>query len=909
MDSFSYISNADPSALDHLYQQYLQNPTSVDESWGKFFEGIEFANKHYNIKPSNGVETIPENVSKEFKVINLINAYRSRGHLFTKTNPVRERRKYTPTLDVENFGLSTSDMETVFQAGSLLGIGVAKLQLIIAHLKETYCSSIGVEYMYMRNQEAVSWIQTRMENSKGNAKYSVEDKIQIFSKLNDAVGFESFLDKKFVGQKRFSLEGCEALIPALDHVIENGAKLGIREFVMGMAHRGRLNVLSNIFKKDARSIFTEFEGKEYDDEGEFSGDVKYHLGYSSRVKTRGGENIRMTLSPNPSHLEAVGPVVEGLARAFADTEHANNYQKIAPIIIHGDAAVAAQGVVYEVVQMAKLDGYKTGGTIHIVVNNQVGFTTNYLDARTSIYCTDVAKVTLSPVFHVNADDVEAVVYAVQLAMEFRQQFQGDVFIDLLGYRKYGHNEGDEPRFTQPILYKAIASHANPRKIYFDRLLAEGVITQEQADGFDSELRSNLDAALEDARKRSLTVISPFLGDQWKHIRASKLTDFEQSPETGVSEKRLKEIAKVLYTVPEGMSFFKKMEKLLNDRRNMIEKSDSLDWGMAELLSYGSLLMDGNPIRFSGQDVERGTFSHRHAVLKIEDSEEEYVPLSNLSVKQADFQIYNSLLSEYGVLGFDYGYSLAMPDSLTVWEAQFGDFSNGAQIIIDQFISSAEDKWRSMSSLVMLLPHGYEGQGAEHSSGRMERFLTLCAEQNMYVTNVTSPANYFHMIRRQLKSEIRKPLIVFTPKSLLRHPKCVSPLKDLVKGRFQELIDDSQAQASKVEKIIFCTGKIYFDLLEEQENRKSSNTAIVRLEQLYPFPQKQFDAIVKKYSKAKNMVWAQEEPENMGAWPYILRLFRYSNIQVVSRAESGSPATGSSKRHAVEHKKLMTAIFE
>jgi 2-oxoglutarate dehydrogenase E1 component len=909
MDSFSYISNADPSALDHLYQQYLQNPTSVDESWGKFFEGIEFANKHYNIKPSNGVEAIPENVSKEFKVINLINAYRSRGHLFTKTNPVRERRKYTPTLDVENFGLTSSDMETVFQAGSLLGIGAVKLNAIVAHLKETYCSSIGVEYMYMRNQEAVSWIQTRMENSKGNAKYSAEDKIQIFSKLNDAVGFESFLDKKFVGQKRFSLEGCEALIPALDHVIENGAKLGIREFVMGMAHRGRLNVLSNIFKKDARSIFTEFEGKEYDDEGEFSGDVKYHLGYSSRVKTRGGENIRMTLSPNPSHLEAVGPVVEGMARAFADTEHANDYQKIAPIIIHGDAAVAAQGVVYEVVQMAKLDGYKTGGTIHIVVNNQVGFTTNYLDARTSIYCTDVAKVTLSPVFHVNADDVEAVVYAVQLAMEFRQQFQGDVFIDLLGYRKYGHNEGDEPRFTQPILYKAIASHANPRKIYFDRLLSEGVISQDQADAFDSELRSNLDAALEDARKRTITVISPFLGDQWKHIRASKLIDFEQSPETGVAEKRLKEIAKVLYTVPEGMSFFKKMEKLLNDRRNMIEKTDSLDWGMAELLSYGSLLMDGNPIRFSGQDVERGTFSHRHAVLKIEDSEEEYVPLSNLSAKQADFQIYNSLLSEYGVLGFDYGYSLAMPDALTVWEAQFGDFNNGAQIIIDQFISSAEDKWRSMSGLVMLLPHGYEGQGAEHSSGRMERFLTLCAEQNMYVTNVTSPANYFHMIRRQLKSEIRKPLIVFTPKSLLRHPKCVSPLKDLVKGRFQELIDDIQAQASKVEKIIFCTGKIYFDLLEEQENRKSSNTAIVRIEQLYPFPQKQFDAIVKKYNKAKSMVWAQEEPENMGAWPYILRLLRFSNIQVASRSESGSPATGSSKRHAVEHKKLMNAIFE
>jgi 2-oxoglutarate dehydrogenase E1 component len=909
MDPFSYISNADPSALDHLYQQYQQNPESVDESWGKFFEGIDFANKQYSIKPSNGAEAIPENVSNEFKVINLINGYRSRGHLFTLTNPVRERRKYSPTLDAENFGLAATDMETVFQAGSLIGIGASKLSAIIAHLKETYCSSIGVEYMYMRNLDAVSWIQTRMENSKGHAKYSTEEKKQIFSKLNDAVGFEGFLDKKFVGQKRFSLEGCEALIPALDHVIENGAKLGIREFVMGMAHRGRLNVLSNIFKKDARSIFTEFEGKEYDDEGEFSGDVKYHLGYSSRVTTRNGENIRMTLSPNPSHLEAVGPVVEGMARAFADIEHSNDYNKIAPIIIHGDAAVAAQGVVYEVVQMAKLDGYKTGGTIHIVVNNQVGFTTNYLDGRSSIYCTDVAKVTLSPVFHVNADDVEAVVYAVQLAMEFRQQFHGDVFIDLLGYRKYGHNEGDEPRFTQPILYKAIASHANPRKIYFDRLLTEGVLTAEEAEAFDTNLRANLESALEDARKRDLTVITPFLGDQWKHIRPSKLSDFDQSPETGVAEKKLKEIATVLYTVPEGMRFFKKMEKLLNDRRQMIEKTDLIDWGMAELMAYGSLLSEGNTVRFSGQDVERGTFSHRHAVLKLEDSEEEYVPLNNLSSKQGDFQIYNSLLSEYGVLGFDYGYSLAHPDALIIWEAQFGDFNNGAQIIIDQFISSAEDKWRSMSGLVMLLPHGYEGQGAEHSSGRMERFLTLCAENNMYVTNVTTPANYFHMIRRQLKGEIRKPLIVFTPKSLLRHPRCQSSLKELRKGRFQELIDDSRAVAANVKKVVFCSGKIYYDLLEEKESRKADDVAIVRLEQLYPFPKKQFEAVLKKYSKATNLMWTQEEPENMGAWSYILRMYRNTNIQVVSRAESGSPATGSSKRHAVEQKKLMKSVFE
>jgi 2-oxoglutarate dehydrogenase E1 component len=598
-----------------------------------------------------------------------------------------------------------------------------------------------------------------------------------------------------------------------------------------------------------------------------------------------------------------------MARAFADTEHDNDYKKIAPIIIHGDAAVAAQGVVYEVVQMAKLDGYKTGGTIHIVVNNQVGFTTNYLDARSSIYCTDVAKVTLSPVFHVNADDVESVVYAVQMAMEFRQQFHGDVFIDLLGYRKYGHNEGDEPRFTQPILYKAIARHQNPRQIYFDHLSAEGSITKAEADAYDAELRAGLDAALEDARKREITIINPFLGEQWKHIRTSRPSDFDASPETGVADKKLKEIAKVLYTVPAGMNFFKKMEKLLNDRRQMIEKTDLLDWGMAEQLAYGSLLMEGNPVRFSGQDVERGTFSHRHAVLKIEDSEEEYVPLSNLSDKQAAFQIYNSLLSEYGVLGFDYGYSLALPDTLTVWEAQFGDFNNGAQIIIDQFISSAEDKWRSMSGLVMLLPHGYEGQGAEHSSARMERFLTLCAEQNMYVANVTTPANFFHMIRRQLKSDIRKPLVVFTPKSLLRHPRCVSSLKDLSKGRFQELIDDATASASKVEKVVLCTGKIYYDLLEEKENRKAENIALVRLEQLYPLPQKQIDAILKKYSKSKQLIWVQEEPENMGAWSYILRNLRQHNVQVVSRNESGSPATGSSKRHVVEQKKLMKAVFE
>ena len=904
MDTFSYLAASDPAALDNLYQQYLENPSSVDNSWASFFEGVDFATKNYPQKPQTANGEIPENVSREFKVINLINGYRSRGHLFTRTNPVRERRKYTPTLEIQNFGLSGADLETVYQAGALIGIGPAKLSAIIKHLEDTYCQSIGVEYMYIRNTEVVEWMQKKMEGSRGRTEYSKDEKKAIFQRLNDAVGFESFLDKKFVGQKRFSLEGCEALIAALDHVIERGADLGIREFVMGMAHRGRLSVLANIFKKDCKSIFTEFEGKDYDDE-EFSGDVKYHLGYSTNVKTRGGADVRMTLAPNPSHLEAVGPVVEGIARAFAEEEHDNNLDKIAPIVIHGDAAIAGQGVVYETVQMAKLDGYKTGGSIHIVVNNQVGFTTNYTDARSSIYCTDVAKVTLSPVFHVNADDVEAVVFAVDMAMEFRQKFHGDVFIDLLGYRKYGHNEGDEPRFTQPILYKAIAKHQNPRQIYLERLLGEGNLTQEEANQLDTELRLKLDSALELARKTDKTIISNFLEAIWKKYRPATEKDFLKSPKTAVSDKQLKEIAKVIYTVPEGMKFFKKMEKVLQDRKDMVEKTGLLDWGMGEMLAYGSLLQDGHPIRFSGQDVERGTFSHRHAVLKIEDSEEEYVPLSNLSAKQARFNIYNSLLSEYAVLGFDYGYSLATPEALTIWEAQFGDFNNGAQIMIDQFISSAEDKWRSQSGLVMLLPHGYEGQGAEHSSARLERFLTLCAELNMFVCNVTTPANYFHMIRRQLALPFRKPLVVMSPKSLLRHPKCVSELKAFTSGTFEELIDDNAVKAADVKRVVFCTGKLYYELLEQRDAGKLNHVALVRIEQLYPFPMQQFEAVLKKYNKAKQFVWAQEEPENMGAWMYLLRKLRHlTNLEVVARAESGSPATGSSKRHAVEQKALV-----
>lgn len=909
MDPFSYLSNADPAVIDSLYQQYLQKPDSISESWGKFFEGVDFASRKYPVKPSSNGQVAPEEVSREFRVINLINGYRSRGHLFTRTNPVRERRKYTPTLDIENFGLEQADLNTVFHAGSLIGLGPSKLSEIVQHLQDTYCESIGIEYMYIRNTEVVEWIQQKMESAKGRAKFSQAEKKEIFSKLNDAVGFESFLDKKFVGQKRFSIEGCEALIPALDHVIEHGAELGIREYVMGMAHRGRLSVLANIFRKDPRSIFTEFEGKEYEDDTDFSGDVKYHLGYSNKIKSKGGHDIRITLAPNPSHLEAVGPVVEGITRAFAESEHQEDYNRIAPILIHGDAAIAGQGVVYEVIQMSRLDGYKTGGTIHIVVNNQVGFTTNYIDGRSSIYCTDVGKVTLSPVFHVNADDVEAVVYAVQFAMEFRQKFHGDVFIDLLGYRKYGHNEGDEPRFTQPILYKEIAKHANPRQIYLEKLLKEGSISPEEASTIDRKLKEVLEKALDDARKMDKSVIRCFLNEQWKHLRPGIKDDFTgKSPETGFPEKKLKEIATALYEIPGGLKFFNKMEKLLAVRRDMIEKTDRIDWGMAELLAYGSLLSEGNPIRFSGQDVERGTFSHRHAILKIEDSEEEYVPLNNLGKKNAPFRIYNSLLSEYAVLGFDYGYSLALPDSLTIWEAQFGDFFNGAQIIFDQFISSGEDKWHSMSGLVMLLPHGYEGQGAEHSSARIERFLALCAENNMYVANPTTPSNFFHLIRRQLKNPFRKPLIVFTPKSLLRHPRCVSKIKDLAIGRFHEIIDDETASPDTINKLVICSGKVYYDLLEEKESRDDKSLAIVRLEQLYPFPQHQLDQIIEKYKKATKLIWVQEEPENMGALGYLARTRRGYAFEFICRNESGSPATGSSKKHAAEQRELVNKVF-
>ncbi|MDF4201956.1 2-oxoglutarate dehydrogenase E1 component [Maribacter sp. SA7] len=920
MDKYSFLNTVHTSFFSELYDKYLVNPDSVEPSWRAFFQGFDFGmessldeleiDENRTTVVVNGHSSeMPESLQKEFQVIRLIDGYRSRGHLFTKTNPVRERRHYEPTLEIENFGLASSDLDTIFNAGDVIGIGPNSLKEIVRHLQSIYCDAIGVEYMYIRKPERVKWIQDWINVNDNHPNFEPDRKKHILKKLNHAISFESFLHTKYVGQKRFSLEGNESLIPALDVIVERAAEMGVKQFVMGMAHRGRLNVLTNIFGKSAKDIFSEFDGKDYEQEI-FDGDVKYHLGWTSDRKSDNGNKIKMSIAPNPSHLETVGAVVEGIARAKQDADYQDDISKVLPIVVHGDAAIAGQGLVYEVVQMAGLDGYKTGGTIHIVVNNQIGFTTNYLDARTSTYCTDVAKVTLSPVLHVNADDAEAVVHASLFALEYRMRFKGDVFIDLLGYRKYGHNEGDEPRFTQPKLYKAISKHKNPRDIYAEKLRQEGVIDGTYVKQLEKQYKDSLEEKLEDSRKEDKTVITPFMADEWKGFENVREWEMMDAVNTKFTKTKLNKIAKVITALPEGKKFLRKVEKLVKDRYKMYFEADNLDWAMGELLAYGSLLEEGYAVRMSGQDVERGTFSHRHAVMKVEESEEEVILLNHLSEKQAKFQIYNSLLSEYGVVGFDYGYAMASPNTLTIWEAQFGDFSNGAQIMIDQYISAAEDKWKLQNGLVMLLPHGYEGQGAEHSSARMERYLQLCAKDNMYIADVTTPAQMFHILRRQMKSNFRKPLIIFTPKSLLRHPKAVSKIADLTNGGFQEVMDDEAADAKKVKSLVFCTGKFYYDLLAAKEEGKRDDVALVRVEQLFPIPEKQMTAAIAKYKNADDVVWAQEEPRNMGAWSHLLTHFDEArNFRVASRRFYAAPAAGSSVRSKARHQQVIDYVFD
>jgi 2-oxoglutarate dehydrogenase E1 component len=917
MDRYSFLNSAHTQFFADLYDQYSQNPDSVEPSWRAFFQGFDFGVETFNrdeaIAQMSQVATSGEDCSlvsdklqKEFNVLKLIEGYRVRGHLFTKTNPVRDRRTYSPDLSVEHFGLSQSDLDTVFDAASVIGKQPSTLREIIRHLQHVYCQSIGVEYTHIRKPEVIEWIQNRLNVNENLPNFNNDQKKHILNKLNEAVSFENFLHTKYVGQKRFSLEGGESLIPALDALIEAAAERGVEQFVMGMAHRGRLNVLANIFGKPTQDIFSEFDGKDYDKEY-FDGDVKYHLGLTADRKTTSGKSININLAPNPSHLETVGAVIEGITRAKQDKYFPDNFTKVLPIALHGDAAVAGQGIVYEIVQMAHLDGYKTGGTIHLVINNQVGFTTNYLDARSSTYCTDVAKVTLSPVLHVNADDTEAVVHAMLFALDYRMTFGSDVFIDLLGYRKYGHNEGDEPRFTQPILYKIISKHKNPRDIYAEKLIIDGIVDQAYVNQIESEYKSRLDENLEASRKKELTIITPFMQDEWSGFEQVSDDVMLKPVDTSFERTKLEEIAEVISSLPEDKKFINKIKKIVSDRKTAYD-NDTIDWGTAEALAYGTLLSEGYDIRISGQDVERGTFSHRHAVVKVEDSEEEVLVLQN--IKGGRFQIYNSFLSEYGVLGFDYGYALAAPNTLTIWEAQFGDFSNGAQIMIDQYIASGEDKWNNQNGIVMLLPHGYEGQGAEHSSARLERFLQLCARHNMYVANCTTPANFFHLLRRQMKTSFRKPLVVMSPKSLLRHPLVISSREELANGRFQEVIDDPNVKDKmNIKTLVFTSGKFYFSIIAERESLGREDLAVVRLEQLFPLPTEQIKSLIDSYPNADDYVWAQEEPKNMGAYAFMLMNFDAVPWRLASLKAYAAPASGSHTRDRRRHHDAVRMVFD
>jgi 2-oxoglutarate dehydrogenase E1 component len=902
---YSYVSSSDNTYIDGLYTDYRRNPESVDSSWRQFFKGVEFALSQPQVL-GDASAVAPSNLGKEFKVYRLIEAYRARGHLISVTNPIRERKNRFPHLDLEDFALTNADLEETFAIGEVVGKTNAKLKDIIAHLRSIYCGTIGAEFMHINDVEVLQWFQTKFESTAKDRNFSIEKKKRILSKLNEAVAFENFLHTKYVGQKRFSLEGGENTIPALDAIINVSASFGVEEVVIGMAHRGRLNILANIMGKTYEYIFNEFEGQATPDLTMGDGDVKYHMGYSSHVSTPGGQKVYLKLMPNPSHLEAVSAVVLGYSRAQGDTLYKENPNKILPIIIHGDAAVAGQGICYETVQMSGLKGYNVGGAIHFVINNQIGFTTDFDDARSSIYSTSVARVLDTPILHVNGDDAEAVVYAVELASEFRAKFHKDIFIDMVCYRKHGHNESDEPRFTQPSFYNLISKHANPREVYKDKLIEGKQIEAQLAVQMEEQFKNILQDRFNMVKQKPLPYLYQKPEEQWEAFRRSNPKDFDYSPKTAVSKDVLEKNLKALTTLPTNFKPIQKIDKLLEERQKRWT-DDNFDWAMGELMAYGSLLQEGISVRMSGQDCIRGTFSHRHAGVVDEINNTRHLFLNKVSDNQGQYRIYNSLLSEYAVLGFEYGYSLGSPSSLNIWEAQFGDFANGAQTIIDQFIASGESKWQRQTGIVMMLPHGYEGQGPEHSNARPERFLQLAAEWNMVVANLTTPANIFHVLRRQVKWDFRKPLIIFTPKSLLRHPECVSKLKDFTEGGFQEIIDDSSVNAKDVKRLLMCSGKIYYDLKAKQQKDKRKDVAIVRLEQLYPMPEEQSWKLLEKYKGAEK-VWVQEEPKNMGAFTFLRRYVQFDDFKLLSRKSSASPATGYASVHAAEQAKIVNGAF-
>jgi len=914
MKDFQYITNSHPGYIENLYNDFVKDPGSVDPDMRKFFEGYDFAVSVADVKPvvagqSNGHAVLPvSNIDKEFAVYQLILAYRKNGHLVAKTNPIRERKDRGANLELSFFGLNDSDLNSEFEAGRFVNLGKASLKKILDHLQLCYTNHVGIEYSGLREAKKLEWLQNAMEVSFLKPT-PLEQKKRILQKLNEGVMFEKFLQTKYVGQKRFGLEGGETTIAALDAIINTSSLNNVQEVVFGMAHRGRLNVLANILGKTYQQIFTEFEGTATPDTTMGSGDVKYHKGFSSEVETTAGKKVHLKLCPNPSHLEAVDPVVIGFARSKADVLYNSDFDKILPILIHGDASVAGQGIVYELLQMSNLKGYYTGGTIHFVINNQIGFTTDFDDARSADYATSVASMVNAPVLHVNGDDAEAVVKVSEIATLYRQEFNSDIFIDMVCYRRHGHNEGDEPKFTQPQLYALIEKHLNPREVYTQYLIENGEPdAKELAREMEKKFLTELQERLDEVKQNPLPYTYQKPEIWWQSLRKATAEDFNASPVTAIKEDELNKLFEGLMKWPDDFKPLRKVEKLIQDKLKLFSDEKKIDWATAELLAYSSLLVEGKDVRMSGQDVKRGTFSHRHAVLYDETNNKEYNRLNHFIENQAPFRIYNSLLSEYAVLGFEYGYSMANPNALVLWEAQFGDFCNGAQITIDQFIAAAETKWQRMNGVVMLLPHGYEGQGPEHSSARMERFLQQCAELNMVITNVTTAANFFHLLRRQLAWPFRKPLINFSPKANLRHQGSYSEANAFTSGGFKEVYDDNSAQdAASVTKVIMCSGKIYFDLEEKRQKENHTGVAIVRLEQIYPLPQNQLDELYKKYSKAI-WYWVQEEPLNMGAASFLRMNLKNINFYIVSRQASAATATGYAKVHAKEQAEILSTAF-
>jgi 2-oxoglutarate dehydrogenase E1 component len=944
MKDFSFITNSHPAYIEGLYQDFVKNPEAVDPEFRRFFEGFDFAVTQGKARSGNGVATANGTYSpagaggtapalaakggateagaaktlttadgvdwkKELGAYRLILGYRNKGHLLAKTNPIRPRKDRGANLDLAFYGFTEEDLDKDFFAGNLIGLGTTTLRKILTHLQDCYANHVGIEFKYISDQKKIDWLTTEME-SKFLQPLSLEKQRRVMDKLNQSVMFEKFLHTKYIGQKRFSLEGGENAITALDTMINTAATLGVNEVAIGMAHRGRLNVLANIMGKTYEQIFSEFEGTAKPDQTMGSGDVKYHMGYGSTIKAESGQTVQLKLMPNPSHLETVDLVVIGFSRAKADAVYESDYDKILPVLIHGDASIAGQGVVYEVLQMCNLKGYYTGGTMHFVINNQIGFTTDFDDARSSDYCTSLAAAVQAPVLHVNGDDAEAVVKCADIATRYRQQFNSDIFIDLVCYRRHGHNEGDDPKFTQPQLYALIDQHPNPREVYTQYLIDNGETdAKELAKEMEKKFWADLQERLDGVKQHPLPYTYQKPERAWQSLRKSTPADFDQSPVTAISDADFNKIFDAIMHWPDDFKPLRKVEKLLQDKIKLFNEEGKVDWATGELLAYGSLLLDGKDVRMSGQDVQRGTFSHRHAVLVDENSNEEYNRLSRLSNANGQFRIFNSLLSEYAVLGFEYGYGMANPNALVLWEAQFGDFSNGAQVMIDQFIAAAEQKWLRMNGITLLLPHGYEGQGPEHSSARMERFLQMAAEWNMVITDITTSANLFHAFRRQLAWPFRKPLINFSPKANLRHPGSYSKMEDFTNGGFKEVIDDPYVtNAGDVKKVLFCTGKVYFDLAERQQKDNHRDVAIIRVEQLYPLPVRQLEDLYKKYSHAATWFWVQEEPLNMGAASYLQMNLKSLNYGVISRQPSAATATGYLKVHAQEQAEIIDTAF-